>query len=64
MLDEIESKTVQKTNKVIDRGKISKTLSEVKPVENKQESSEFCRDNSRAKGSLFSHKLLDHTHEY
>ena len=34
MLDEIESKTVQKTNKVIDRGKISKTLSEVQPVEN------------------------------
>ena len=35
MLDEIESKTVQKINKVIDRGKISKTLSEVKPVENR-----------------------------
>ena len=30
MLDEIESKT----KKVIDRGKRSKTLSEVKPVEN------------------------------
>ena len=34
MLDEIESKTVHKAEKVIDRGKRSKTLSEVKPVEN------------------------------
>ena len=34
MLDEIESKTMTKTKKVIDRGKRSKTLSEVKPVEN------------------------------
>ena len=34
--------------KVIDRGKRSKTLSEVKPVE---ESTEFSRDKSCAKGS-------------
>ena len=34
MLDEIESKTVHKAEKVIDGGKRSKTLSEVKPVEN------------------------------
>ena len=34
MLDEIESKTVDKLKKVIHRGKRSKTLSEVKPVEN------------------------------
>ena len=34
MLDEIESKTMQKMKKVIGRGKRSKTLSEVKPVEN------------------------------
>ena len=34
MLDEIESKSCTKTKKMIDRGKRSKTLSEVKPVEN------------------------------
>ena len=33
MLDEIESKTIHK-DKVINRGKRSKTLSELKPVEN------------------------------
>ena len=32
MLDEIESKTMHKVE--VDRGKRSKTLSEVKPVEN------------------------------
>ena len=43
--------------KVIDRGKRSKTLSEVKPVENLQicrsavRIAEFSRDKSRAKGS-------------
>ena len=34
MLDEIESKTLHKDKKVIYRGKRSKTLNEVKPVEN------------------------------
>ena len=34
MLDEIESKTMHKDEKVIDRGKRSKTLIEVKTVEN------------------------------
>ena len=34
MLGEIESKTCPKTKNVIDRGKGSKTLSEVKPVKN------------------------------
>ena len=34
MLDEIESKTMLKTKKVINRGKRSKILSEVKPVKN------------------------------
>ena len=34
MLDEIESKMCIMTKKVIDRGKRSKTLSEVKPVKN------------------------------
>ena len=38
--------------KVINRGKRSKALSEVKPAENisKKESAEFSRDKSRAKG--------------
>ena len=36
--------------KVINRGKRSKTLSEVKPVEN-IESAEFSRDKSLARGS-------------
>ena len=39
---------------VIDRGKRSKTLSDVKQVENiskNQESAKFSRDKSRAKGS-------------
>ena len=34
MLEEIESKTVHKDEEGIDREKKSKTLSEVKPVEN------------------------------
>ena len=34
MLDEIESKTMHKVKKVINRGKRGKSLSEVKPVEN------------------------------
>ena len=34
MLDEIESKLCTKTKKVIDGGKRSKKLSEVKPVKN------------------------------
>ena len=34
MLDQIESKTLHKDKKVIDRGKRSKTLSEVKPAQN------------------------------
>ena len=34
MLDEMESKLCTTTKKVINRGKRSKTLSEVKPVEN------------------------------
>ena len=34
MLDEMESKLCTTTKKVINRGKRSKTLSDVKPVEN------------------------------
>ena len=49
--------------KVIDRGKRSKMLSEVKPVE---KSAEFSRDKSCAKGSpcFTSHKLRGHAYEY
>ena len=36
---------------VIDRGKRNKALSEVKPVENKEESAEFSRDKLDAKGT-------------
>ena len=32
--------------KVTDRGKVSKTLSEVKPVENISKNLQFCRDKS------------------
>ena len=43
MLDEIESKNCTKTKKVIDRGKRSKALIEVKPVENISKNLQFCR---------------------
>ena len=36
---------------MIERGKRSKTLSEVKPFENKKETAEFFRDQSHVKGS-------------
>ena len=45
-------KPCRRTKKVIDRGKRSKTLSEVMPVENiSKEPTEFSRDKSQAKGS-------------
>ena len=37
--------------KVIDRGKRSKTMSEVKPVKNISKNLQFSRDKSHAKGS-------------
>ena len=40
-----------KTKKVTNKGKRSKTLSKVKPVENISKNLEFSRDKSRAKGS-------------
>ena len=40
-----------KSKKVIDRGKRSKTLSEVKPIENISKNAEYSEDKSRAKGS-------------
>ena len=50
MSDEIASKTVHKMKKVINR-KRSKTLSEVRPVENISKNLQFSRGKSRAKGS-------------
>ena len=44
---------------MIDKGKRSKTLSEVKPVENIIRIAEFSRDKS-----LLSHKPQDHAYEY
>ena len=59
MLDEIESK------KVIDRGKRSKTLSEIKPVENVSKNLQsFLEVSPVQKEVLLSHKLRDHAYEY
>ena len=64
MLDEIESKTVHKAEKVIDRGKRSKTLSEVKPVKNISKNLQsFQEISSVQKEVLPSHKLQDHAYE-
>ena len=65
MLDEIESKTVHKDKEVIDRGKRSKTLSEVKPVENISKNLQsFLEISPVQKEVLPSHKLRDHAYEY
>ena len=57
MLDEIDE--------VIDRGKRSKTLSEVKPVENINKNLEsFLEISNVQKEVLLSHKLQDHAYEY
>ena len=65
MLDEIESKRYTKRKKVIDRGKRSKTLSEVKPVENIRQNLQSFLETSRVqKEVLLSHKLQDHVYEY
>ena len=51
-------------NKVIDSGKRSKTLSEVKPVENIIKNSQsFLEISPVQKEILLSHKLQDHTYE-
>ena len=50
--------------KVIDRGKRSKKLSEVKPVENISKNLQsFLEISSMQKEVLPSHKLRDHTYE-
>ena len=51
--------------KVIDRGKQSKTLSEVKPVENVSKNLQsFLEISPVQKEVLISHKLQDHAYEY
>ena len=63
MLNEIESKAVHK-DKVIDKGKKSKTLSEVKPVENISKNLQsFLEISPVPKEVLPSHKLRDHAFE-
>ena len=63
MLDEIESKPYIMTGKVIDKG--SKTLSEVKQVENISKNLQsFLEISPEQKEDLLSHKLQDHAYEY
>ena len=51
--------------KVIDRGKRSKTLSEVKPVENKINNLQSFLEISLVQKEVFlSNKLRDHAYEY
>ena len=58
MLDEIESKTCIKTKKVINGGKRSKTLSEVKPVKNVSNNLQsFLEISPMQKEGLHSYKL-------
>ena len=64
MLDQIESETMNKDKKVIDRGKTSKTLSEVMPVKNISKNLQsFLEINPMEKEVLLSHKLQDHAYE-
>ena len=65
MFDEIESKTMHKDENVIDRGKRSKTLSEIKTVENISKNLQsFLEISPVQKEVLLSHKLRDHAYEY
>ena len=65
MLDEINQKPSIMTKKVIDRGKRSKTLSEVKQVENiSKDLQSFLEISHIQKEALTSHKLHDHAYEY
>ena len=64
MLDEIESKTIIMARKMIDTGKRSKALSEVKQVESISKNLQsFLEISSMQKEVLFSHKLQDHAYE-
>ena len=59
MVDEIESKTLHKDE--IDRGKRSKTLSEVKPVKNISGNLHCLLEISHVQKEVFlSHELRDH----
>ena len=63
MLAKIESKTVHK-DEVINRGKRSKTLSEVKRVKNISKNLQtFLEISPVEKEVLLSHKLQDHAYE-
>ena len=65
MLDAIEPKLCTKTNKVILREKRSKTLSEVKPVENISKNLQsFLEISPVQKEVLLKHKLRDHAYQY
>ena len=58
-------KPCTKLKKVINRGKRSKTLSEVKPVENKNKNLQSFPEISHMQKEVFlSHKLRDHAYEY
>ena len=58
-------KPCMKTKKVIDRGKRSKTLVEVRPVSNINKNLQsFLEMRSVQKEGLPSHKLQDHAYEY
>ena len=64
MLDEIESETVIMSKKVFNRGKKSKILGEVKPVENISNNLQsFLQVSPAQKELLLSHKLQDHAYE-
>ena len=52
-----------KTKKVIDREKRSKTLNEVKPVENINKKQSFLEKNPVQKEVLLAHKLQDNGYE-
>ena len=63
MLAKMESKTMHK-DEVINRGKRSKTLSEVKRVENISKNLQtFLEISPMEKQVLLSHKLQDHAYE-
>ena len=64
MFDKIASKLCIKTKKVIIRGKGSKILNDVKPVENISKNPQsFLDRNHVQKEVLPSHKLQDHVFE-
>ena len=65
MFDQIESKTMQKDKEGDPQRKTSKTLSEVKPVENISKNLQsFLEISPVQKEVLLSHKLRDHAYEY